>query len=340
MSELRVVLIGLGQIGRLTTKYLIEKDANIVAAVDKFSHEGEDVGSVAGVNDIGIKVQPNLAEALTGTQANVAILSTCSSMDDLIPDAKLCMENGLNVITITEAAFYPWNHSEQVAQELDSIAKNNGVSFLPTGVPDIYYANLVALLAAGSQRIDTLKIEAVANFGKLGPALLDSMPLGLTPEQFGEAMAAAAAPPPPSIPGMMFEAVAKRMQLSITSVTPDMQLITDSVDVVCEVNGRVINPGQISGFREIITMETKEGVQLVADFTAKIFADSDEEYTEVTISGTPNITTRQANLPGFELTCTTVVNRIPDAINAAPGLVTADMLPFPQYRAHPLDTYI
>jgi 4-hydroxy-tetrahydrodipicolinate reductase len=39
-------------------------------------------------------------------------------------------------------------------------------------------------------------------------------------------------------------------------------------------------------------------------------------------------------------TCTQVVNRIPDVINAPPGFVTVDMLPRLAYRPHRLDQYV
>ena len=39
-------------------------------------------------------------------------------------------------------------------------------------------------------------------------------------------------------------------------------------------------------------------------------------------------------------TVTQLVNRIPDVINAPPGLVTIEKLPRPRYRAYPLGAYL
>ena len=63
----------------------------------------------------------------------------------------------------------------------------------------------------------------------------------------------------------------------------------------------------------------------------------------------PSITATRADKPAskpitqpatVELTCATLVNRIPDLINAAPGYVTTDQMPVNSYRVKPLDQYV
>jgi hypothetical protein len=50
------------------------------------------------------------------------------------------------------------------------------------------------------------------------------------------------------------------------------------------------------------------------------------------VRGEPMLQLRNDRVPTRLVTCTTVVNRIPDVIAAEPGLVTLDRLPPPRYR--------
>jgi 4-hydroxy-tetrahydrodipicolinate reductase len=45
-------------------------------------------------------------------------------------------------------------------------------------------------------------------------------------------------------------------------------------------------------------------------------------------------------VPSEMTTVTSLVNRIPDVINARPGFLTIDKLPRPRYRPHPPETYL
>lgn len=52
----RVVLIGLGSMGCLTLKYLVERKATIAGVFARSTHVGDDAGVVAGIGQLGIKV--------------------------------------------------------------------------------------------------------------------------------------------------------------------------------------------------------------------------------------------------------------------------------------------
>lgn len=59
-----------------------------------------------------------------------------------------------------------------------------------------------------------------------------------------------------------------------------------------------------------------------------------------TIYGEPDtqvVITRPATV---ELTCATIVNRIPDIINAPAGYVTTEKMPRSLYRVKPLNEYV
>jgi 4-hydroxy-tetrahydrodipicolinate reductase len=49
---------------------------------------------------------------------------------------------------------------------------------------------------------------------------------------------------------------------------------------------------------------------------------------------------RNDDVPTRVATCTQVVNRIPDVVNAEPGFATVAELPRLRYRHPPLDSYV
>ena len=340
MSEIRAVLFGTGNTGKLIARYLVEKGVEITGAVSK-SHAGQDLGETTHIGrPTGITVTDNPEQLLATTSTDIAVLATCSSMAELYADASLCLRRGINVVTITEGAFYPWNYDPDMAADLDALAKQHGVTLTATGVQDIFWINAIALLTGVCHRIDRVEFEGDADFGTLGPAVLNNLPLGLTPAQFQEMVPPPDTKPPASIVGMGFDALIDKLRLTINKVEGGMELVLAGADVECIGLNKVIKAGQISGLREIISIETAEGPAFNARFAAKIFEPDDRENYTWNISGEPDIHLTQNNVPSLEITCASIVNRIPDVLNAEPGFITAEKLDTPCYRTSSLEKYI
>ena len=72
----------------------------------------------------------------------------------------------------------------------------------------------------------------------------------------------------------------------------------------------------------------------------KVYADTDFDKNEWTVFGEPD-TTITVNRPAtVELTCATIVNRLPDLINAEPGFITTEKMDELKYRVKPLNEYV
>ncbi|MCY3751313.1 MAG: hypothetical protein OXG54_07940 [Gammaproteobacteria bacterium] len=340
MARIKAVLFGTGNMGRLIAGNLVEKGVEITGAVSK-THVGQDLGEVTRIGrPVGVTVSEDPEEMLAGSEADIAVLATCSSMAELYPDASLCLKRGINVVTITEGAFYPWAYDPDMAADLDNLAKQHGVTLSATGVQDIFWTNSIALLSGVCHRIDSVEFEGTADFGTLGPAVLNNLPLGLTPEQFLEMAPPPNAKPPASIVGMGFEALIDKLRLTINKVDGGIELVLAGADVECIGLNKIIRAGQISGLREILTIETNEGPVFRARFAAKIFEPDDRENYVWNIRGVPDIHLQQSDVPSVEITCASIVNRIPDVLNAEPGFITAEKLDTPCYRTSSLENYV
>ena len=72
----------------------------------------------------------------------------------------------------------------------------------------------------------------------------------------------------------------------------------------------------------------------------KVYAPDEFDKNEWTIYGEPDTTVVITRPATVELTCATIVNRIPDVINARPGFVPTSEMPILQYRTKALDEYL
>ena len=72
----------------------------------------------------------------------------------------------------------------------------------------------------------------------------------------------------------------------------------------------------------------------------KVYSKEDYDKNEWTVEGEPNTTIVVARPATVELTCATIVNRIPDVINGKPGYVSTDKLDELKYLVKPMNEYV
>ena len=162
MSNIAVVVIGLGPIGRFCTELALERrDLEVIGAVDVSPEmAGRDLGAVLGRPDLGVVVQDSIQKALPGDRAGVAILTTASDMTRVVPTAKDCLAAGWSVVSTCEELAYPWLTRPELSAELDQAAKNAGKAVLGTGVnPGFAMDALPAFLSGVMRRVDSVVVE-------------------------------------------------------------------------------------------------------------------------------------------------------------------------------------
>ncbi len=115
---------------------------------------------------------------------------------------------------------------------------------------------------------------------------------------------------------------------------------THSEDLYSETLKMNIKAGQATGMSAIVTTETEEGIFIETECIGKVYNSEEFDCNEWTISGEPE-TTVVINRPAtVELTCATIVNRIPDIINASAGYISTEKMPAVKYRNKALHLYI
>ena len=137
--KIKVVQYGTGKMSVYTMRYVYEKGAEIVGAIDINPNVvGKDIGEIMGTDNKNIIVSDikDAEKVLRDTNPDICIVTTMSLMSDLEDALKLCARLGVNAITTCEEAFYPANSSPRITEEIDKLAKENNCTITGSGYQD------------------------------------------------------------------------------------------------------------------------------------------------------------------------------------------------------------
>jgi 4-hydroxy-tetrahydrodipicolinate reductase len=166
-KQIKVVQYGLGPIGLLITKYLLErKIIKIVGAIDIDPHKvGKDLGTVAGLDKkLGVQISPNAYQVLKHSPADIVVLTTTSSLKTIKSQILQIILHGKNVVSTCEELVYPWLTNSKIAKEIDLAAKKKKVSVLSTGVnPGFLMDFLPMAVTAVCKEVNNITVERIQN---------------------------------------------------------------------------------------------------------------------------------------------------------------------------------
>ncbi len=356
MEKIRVVQYGTGKMSVYTMRYVYEKGAEIVGAIDiNPAVIGKDIGEIMGCEEKGVKVTSveNAEELLKEVKPDVVIVTTMSLLSDLENPLMLCAKLGINAITTCEEAFFSFNSNPTLSNKIDALAKQNNCTITGSGYQDIYWGELISAIAASTHNITKIKGSSSYNVEDYGIALAEAHGAGLTLEEFDEKIASVDRMSKEELdnliqsgtysPSYMWNVngwLARKLGLTVTSQSQKCVPTTYKEDIDSSTLNMTVKQGNATGMSAIVTTETAEGVTIESECIGKVYGPDEFDKNEWTVMGEPD-TTIVVNRPAtVELTCATIVNRLPDVINARPGFVpTCDMDEL-MYRPKPLHTYV
>jgi 4-hydroxy-tetrahydrodipicolinate reductase len=341
MRNVRVVVFGVGAVGSLIAKYLLEKDGvGIVGAVDIAKDKvGRDLGEVLGINKkLGIKISADAESVLLKGGADVAVHATSSFLKDTFPQIASIIKCGVKVVSTCEELTYPYCSEPKLAKELDALAKKYKTTVLGTGInPGFLMDTLVIMLTAVCQRIEKVQVARVMNAATRRLPFQKKIGAGLTVKEFKQKIASK------QITGhvgleqsiaMIANALAWKLdRIIVGSVEP---VIADRVVGSKDIR---VEAGNVAGLRQKAKGIMKNQEVILLDFQAYIGAE--EEYDAITIEGVPSIKQKiQPCVHGDIGTVAMVVNAIPKVLKAPPGLITMKDLPIPSAALEDMRKYI
>ena len=337
MNGIRVVQYGCGKMSAYTMRYVIESGAQIVGAIDiNPDLIGQDISTVIGGSETGIKITAlgNAENLLLELKPDICIVTTMSLLNDCKDALMLCASLGINAITTCEEAFYPMNSNPKLTKELDEMAKRHNCTITGSGYQDAFWGNLITTLAGATHKITKIKGSSSYNVEDYGIALAKAHGAGLTLEQFATDVAASDDITEEErrmlidngefLPSYMWNVngwLCDKLGLTVLSQSQKCVPQTHNEDIDSQTLKMTVKKGDATGMSAVVTTTTKEGITLETECIGKVYSKDDYDVNAWEVIGEPNTKLVIERPATVELTCATIVNRIPDVIKAEPGYV-------------------
>ena len=354
--KIKVVQYGTGKLSVYTMRYIYEKGAEVVGAVDvNPAVIGKDIGEIMGCENKGVTVVSieDAENMIIETKPDIVVVETMSLIKDVEDALMLCAKLGVNAITTCEEAFYPMNSNPKITKALDDLAKQNGCTITGSGYQDIYWGQLISSIAGSTQTIKKIKGSSSYNVEDYGIALAEAHGAGLTLEEFDKQVASvdrisdeerqAMIDRGEYLPSYMWNVngwLCDKLGLTVKHQTQRTVPQTHTEDIYSSTLGMTVKAGDATGMSAVVTTETEEGIIIESECIGKVYSKDDFDKNEWTVIGEPE-TTLIINRPAtVELTCGSIVNRIPDVINAKSGYVPTEEIGELNFKVKPLNEYV
>jgi len=341
VRKVKVALYGVGVVGGLIAKFLLEKEGvEIVGAVDTAKDKiGKDLGEILNLGKkLGVTVSDSVEKAFSKASPDIVIHATSSYLKDTYSQIASIVKHGVNVVSTCEELSYPYVTEPKLAKQLDTLARKHDATVLGTGInPGFLMDVLVITLTAPCQKVERIEVVRVMNAGTRRLPFQKKIGAGLTVEEFKRKIEAK------EITGHV------GLEQSIAMIADALtwkldKIIVEKVEpVIAEKSAGSkdikVSIGKVAGLRQKAKGVMQKKEVIVLDFQAYIGAE--EEYDAITISGVPSIRQKiQPCVHGDSGTIAMIVNAIPKVINAPAGLVTMKDLPVPSTTAEDMRKYI
>lgn len=357
MSKINVVQYGCGKMSKYTMRYCFEKGSKIVAAFDcDEAKVGLDIGQI--IDDgktykVKIQDSKNFEKYLQTHSVDIVIVTTMSYIKDMYEPLLICAKCGVNAITTAEEAFYPQNSSPKTYKMIDELAIENGCTICGSGYQDVFWGNLISVLAGATHKITKIRGSSSYNVEDYGIALARAHGAGLSLEDFQKEVASADEISDAErkkiinkgeyAPSYMWNVngwLCSKLGLTVTRQTQKCVPHIAKEELFSSTLNMKIPKGYATGMSAVVTTETKEGIVIESECIGKVYDKTEFDKNDWTIEGEPNTRVIIERPSTVELTCATVVNRIPEVLMAPPGYFTTDMMPENFYKQGKLDEYL
>lgn len=354
--KIKAVQYGTGKMSVFTMRYMLEKNVEIVGAIDVNPDViGKDIGELMGREKLGVLVtdEKDAKTLLENTKPDICIITTRSLFAEVEKPFLLCAELGINAISTCEEAFYPSNSNPCLTKKIDELAKRNNCTISGTGYQDIYWGQLISSIAGSTQKITKIKGSSSYNVEEYGIALAEAHGAGLTLEEFDKQIATADRVSDAErraviesgnyAPSYMWNVngwLCSKLGLTVKSQTQKCVPQTYDKDIFSTTLNMTVKAGDATGMSAVVTTETEEGITIESECIGKVYAPDEYDKNVWTVEGEPTTTIKVEKPATVELTCATVVNRIPDVINSKPGYITTEKFGELNFKIRPLNEYV
>ena len=317
---INIVHIGIGPLGRRMVQFAHARESlQIIAAVDTHPEiAGRSLGSVCEIGDLEIPIASDLESALASHSAQVAIVTTVSSlvkMEALIADLGRA---GVHIISTCEELLYPWNTQPEVAERINKLCQEHGVVCLGTGINPGYLMDYLPTVLTGvCQSVSAVRVTRVQDASIRRIPFQQKIGAGLTLDEF-ERRRQEGTLRHVGLPESV-DFLASRLGWQLDRNTESLEPVIAEEEVT--TGYCPIAKGMARGVHQVGRGYVGDAEVITLTFRAAV--GEPEAYDEVEIEGDPPIRSRiHGGVNGDIATCSVTLNAIQSVLSAKPGLRT------------------
>ncbi|MBA7648785.1 2,4-diaminopentanoate dehydrogenase [subsurface metagenome] len=230
-----------------------------------------------------------------------------------------------------EELAYPWDKQPGISTELDTLAKENKVTVLATGVNPGFCMDIFPVMMTGvCQNIEKVKVARIQDARSRRLPFQKKIGAGCNTTEFAELKASG------KLRHVGLEESASMIAAAMGWKMDDYSETIDPIIAEQDISSDYITvkAGQAAGVEQIAIGKMK-GKEIIR-FEFRAYLGAPESHDTVYITGKPNMeVTVKGGIHGDIATAAMTVNAIPRILNAPPGLLTMnDIPPVHPYMSH------
>jgi 4-hydroxy-tetrahydrodipicolinate reductase len=319
----RIVIYGTGQFGQYFTRLAVQKSWPVVAAYNRPGPKvGQDLGRLAGLErDLGVVVQDCETADYGKLDADIALVSTASTIRPNVTAYQRLLGAGVNVLCLAGEACYPQGIDPELAAEIDAMAKRNNVTFTGGGIWDVSRIWPGILAVGPFTELESMYHRSITDCARqiISKKQAWELAIGITVQDFWSRGYA------DNPIGLLYKTIPQHvfhaLGYTVTNTTVRLEPVVFDVPMVLALFEEPIPAGHCVGTRIICECKTKEGPTAKAEIELRLFHEGEVEYMMWNMKGRPEITIRVERNDSAHATAGCLFNRIPDVIKAPPGVV-------------------
>ncbi|WP_299850878.1 2,4-diaminopentanoate dehydrogenase [uncultured Roseovarius sp.] len=336
MEKIKIAIWGFGAMGSGMARMLLNKKGVEIVAVCDLAQDrvGRSMFDILGEEQ---RVHPDVVvmddpeDVFQEGVADVLLLATDSFTHSAFDKVVLGLKRRMNVISTAEEMAFPKIQEPELAEQLDEIAQQYGVSVLGTGInPGFVLDYLVLALTGTCETVDHIKAVRVNDLSPFGATVMREQGVGTTIDAFNKGVEIGTISGHVGFPesiGM----IAEGLGWDLEKVSESREAIVSNVHR--EAPFAEVSAGDVAGCRQrgegYVDGEAKIEMEHPQQIMPQV--EGIETGDVIEIRGTPDISMKIGpEIPGGIGTIAMCVNMIPQVINSDPGLRTMLDLPVPR----------
>jgi 4-hydroxy-tetrahydrodipicolinate reductase len=316
---LRVVILGLGPIGRAVAKEVVRsRDLTIAGAVDPApAIAGSDLGDLLEEPSLSGKQVAASLDHLNGARTDVAAHLAASRFSQALPHLRDLLRRKLPVVSTCEeliAARYRW--PKQI-RELDGACREAGIPIVVAGInPGFIMDVLPAALANVSVAVRSVKIERHVDTSTRRFALQEKTGAGIGAAEFRRRVRERSI----GHVGLRDSLLFLMNHLPLDGDVGDEKIRPILAEHAFRRGGRQFEKGAVLGVHQTCRAREKTTGQVVASFDLKMAFGLADPHDEIRIEGDPPIRLRcEGGIAGDRATVGAVLSAIRSVPEVPPG---------------------